>query len=461
MISVILLIFTIILTVIGGVCGFRRGVLKEGVRTVLWGVLFVGSLFFIPWIADKLPLLLAERFYITVVDVEQLVAELLKKVDFLRTETYVIVPAAGFVRTFLVPFITIAFFWATGIISWVLYLVISLFLRNMTENQKLLSRLAGLVLGLALALFSGALTLYPAASISTAVREGDTTKSLSEEFSIMDMLGTAYDGAPVQLPYRFTGMETLSKLTHDMVNKQVILEENHCIWTELEGMIHLASTGYSSYLTVTDASEVNLETALSQTMEAWFSLEFISDEHKLLLIKKLKSVLNAAMDNEMISDFMDGIPVESKEQLVSDVKVYEGIYDLLRAEGFMEAFTNGADFPEIKEETGEKLLNKLYLLSNAETVVPEFINLIYSTMWADAGKQLVQTGNLTWNEETKMELSEVVSVICRVSSLAGKPDGLSTEDKKSVLEAVKGLKDNSSIGKENYAALLKKIMGML
>ena len=196
-------------------------------------------------------------------------------------------------------------------------------------------------------------------------------------------------------------------------------------------------------------------------MDAWFSLEFISDEHKLRLIKNLKSVLNAAMDNEMISDFMDGIPVESKEQLVSDVKVYEGIYDLLRAEGFMEAFTNGADFPEIKEETGEKLLNKLYLLSNAETVVPEFINLIYSTMWADAGKQLVQTGNLTWNEETKMELSEVVSVICKVSSLAGKPDGLSTEDKKSVLEAVKGLKDNSSIGKENYAALLKKIMGML
>jgi len=74
MLSVVLLIFTLLLVVIGGVCGFRRGIFKEGVRTVLWIVLFACSLLFVPQIVDKLLLVLAERFKISAVDVEQLVS---------------------------------------------------------------------------------------------------------------------------------------------------------------------------------------------------------------------------------------------------------------------------------------------------------------------------------------------------------------------------------------------------
>lgn len=461
MISVILLIFTVVLLAIGGVCGFRRGVLKEGVRIVLWIVLFACSCFFIPQVLEKLIVFAAAKFDMTIIDTEQLISELLKKVEFLRTETYFIVPAAGFVRTLLTPFVTIAFFWATGIISWVVYLIISLFLRNITENQKVLSRLAGMVIGLILALFGGAFTLYPVAVLSTAVQQGDTTKILAEEFSVVKTVGNAYDSTLVQLPYRFTGMETLGSITHNMVNKQVIVEENHNIWNELEELVHLASTGYSSYLIIKDDSDEYLENTLSQTMDAWFSLEFISDEHKLRLVRSLKSKWNSSVDNEMLSEILEWIPVEGKEQLVSDVTAYGGIYDLLKSEGLLDVLIYGTDFPKIKEETGEKLLLKLYGLSNAETIVPEFINMIYSTMWSDEEKQLVKTDNIVRDEETKEELSEVVSVICKVSSLASKTDGMTSEDKKSVLEAVKGLKDNSCIGKENYTALLKKIMGML
>ena len=40
-------------------------------------------------------------------------------------------------------------------------------------------------------------------------------------------------------------------------------------------------------------------------------------------------------------------------------------------------------------------------------------------------------------------------------------DSMSVEEKKTVLDAIKELKENKAVGKENYAALLKAIMGML
>lgn len=463
MISVILLIFTIILIAIGGICGFRRGALKEGVRIVLWIVLFACSLFFIPQVADKLPLFIAERLKLTAADVEQVVSVLLNKVDILKRETYLILPLAGFVRTLLVPFITIVFFWAAGFVSWIIYLIVALFLHKKTEQQGAGSKITGLVFGIIVALFSGSITIYPVAALSSAVQEGDDSYVLCEEFPVIKTVAKAYEGSVVKMVYQLTGTEFLGTVFYDAVNATVIAEDTHNIWKELPKLIGLGSEGWQTYAQLTGKAtgQTSLKECAGRAVENYFALDFITEENKLLLLKRLKSTAGSFIKDSKTTMLLNWIEIQNKEQFKNDMAVYAGVYDALKQEGILNAVLNGAGMPELSEEAGTAIVTALYELSNAQTVVPEFINLIYATVMSGAEKNLVQTETLDWNEETKAEINEVVSAICKVSAVMGHADSMSTEEKKTVLDAIKGLKDNKAVGKENYAALLKLIMGML
>lgn len=461
MISVILLIFTLLLIAIGGFCGFRRGILKEGVRTILWMVLFAGSCLFIPQVADKLPLLVAEKFNLTVVDVEQLVSTFLNKVDLLKRETYLILPLAGFVRSFIIPFVAIGCFWVSGFISWILYLIVSLFLRKKTEPQKVASKLAGLVLGFVMALISGAVTVYPVAAVSGAVQEGDSDQALCEEFEIVNTVSNAYEGSAVKMMYQFTGTEFLGETLHNAVTSMVLAEETHNIWKELPRLINLFSEGWQVYSTVTKSTENTLQENTQQLLDAFFSMNFISEDNKVMLLKRMKSMAGSSGDDGMVRTLLNWLEVQNKEQIVNDVATYANVYDILRQEGFLDAILNGTDMPELSEETGSAVVTALYDLSNADTVVPEFINMIYAAVISGSEKQLVRTENLVWNNETKEDISEVVSAICKVSTVTEHADSMSFEEKKMILEAIKNLKNNETVGNENYAALLKIIMGMM
>ena len=98
MISVILLIFTLLLVVIGGICGFCRGILKEGVRTALWAVLFFASLFVIPLISDAVFDFVFQKMSLDAVTVEQLIEQYLNQVDYLKVEPALVNSLAALVR---------------------------------------------------------------------------------------------------------------------------------------------------------------------------------------------------------------------------------------------------------------------------------------------------------------------------------------------------------------------------
>ena len=463
MISVILLILTLILIVIGGICGFRRGIIKEGVRVVLWGVLFAGSCFYIPNLVDQILLWFSGRFGMNVADVEQLADQLLKKIEILKKETYLILPMAGFARTLLIPFLTIVFFWAAGLFSWILFLFVSLFLRKLSEKQGVAVKLTGLVLGLIFALFSGAVTLYPLAAAGSAIKEGDSAGVLGKEFAAVDFMADAYEGSAVKIIYRFTGTEFLGKSVHNLINTSEIAEEAQNIWVELPQLVRVGSEGWKLYTSIVDknAAQSTIQEYMPGFLDAYFSLNFISDDNKMVLLKHMKETLGDSMNQHMLQNVLDWLEIQNKEQFISDVSTYVRILDILRQDGILDTVQNGKEMPVVSEETGEDLITALYQLSNAEVVVPEFINLIYSTILSGAEKQLITTEKLIWNEETKADISEVVSVICKLSKIVGQIDSLTMEEKMTALDAVKALKDNNAVGKENYAALLKYIMGML
>ena len=105
------------------------------------------------------------------------------------------------------------------------------------------------------------------------------------------------------------------------------------------------------------------------------------------------------------------------------------------------------------------MINNLYLVSNAEVVIPGMLNMVYSMLLGDEEAKLIRD-DLVLDEKGKADISEVVSAICNISTLLDDIDTLSMAQKKVALDAIKDLKDNEAIGTENYEALLQYIMDM-
>jgi len=218
------------------------------------------------------------------------------------------------------------FFLGIGFFSWILYFIVSLFLRKKTEQQKVGSGLAGLLLGLVLALFSGAVTVYPVAAASAAVREGDSGQVLCKEFDIAKTVAESYEGSVVKMIYQLIGMEFLGASLHNTVNLMVVPEESYNIRNGLPQLVHLASEGWQTYTAVTEKTEDSLQEHAYQLLDAYFYLDFISEENKLSLLRCLKSNLETSIDNSMGPILSSWLEINNKEQFTNDVMTYTYLY---------------------------------------------------------------------------------------------------------------------------------------
>ncbi len=446
MISVILLITTIILLAVGGLLGFYRGILKQGIRTVLWGIVFAGSIFIAKQMSDKIAVYAVDL----TMNLQYMVSDILTQAGLLKEGSYFfVIQFSEVIHTLLIPFIVIALLWISGLISWILYLIVAIFLRNKTENQNLGFKIGGILVGVAVALFTGAVTVYPISQISSAVQEGDYDKTLRDEFAIVNMVANSYEGSAVSMVYQFSGMEALgNKLHHTMINP-VLTEEKYVIWKELPDMVRLGTEGWKTYLLVSEKYEgtFTMQEQISRTMEAYFDTNIDSDEILLGFLRNIKIVLAEALENPTASIVADWIKIESKEQVKNDIVVFGRIYDILKNDGILDSVLNGNGLQGISEETATALIDALYMLSNSDVIIPQAINLLYADTMSNNELQFILS-DVEWTEETKEELSEVVSLVSKMPDLLERKDSLTTEEKEEVLDSLKALEDNTVINQE-------------
>jgi len=448
MISVILLIFTIVLLVIGLIFGFIRGAVKQGVRMALWIVLFGISLLAVLKISDAMLLFVAQKINSDATGMEQLVELYLGKVALLKNETSLIEPLTGLVRSFIVPVVTIALFWVSGLISFIIYLIVPIFLKKVIKEQTLPLKAAGAVLGVVMALFAGAVTVYPVATVADAVKEGDYNLALQEEFDKEALLATAYEGTAVSKIYQFSGTEALGKAVHNTAVSMTV-DSDANIWTELPAIVRLGNEGWTMYEAFTNESDasVSMQEGIPQVLEAFFALNFISDENRLHLLKNMKNTLESSMGDSLASDFLGLLEVQNKEQLVNDMSVLGKVYDILKKEGVTEELLAGNRMPHMKEETVNALVDSLYELSNSDVVMPEVLNLLYASVLNNADIPF-ELPDIEWTEETKAEISEVVSIVNEISEISENKENLSEEEKEEIRNTLEKLEDNSVISKE-------------
>ncbi|MGN0505472.1 MAG: hypothetical protein ACI4FZ_02870 [Lachnospiraceae bacterium] len=458
------LVFTVILAVLGGFFGFRRGIAKEGVRLALWAVVFTCFCFLLPFAAEQLPVFLAGKFGLSVADTEQLVAELLKKSGILRRDTYLILPAAALLRSVLVPFLTVGFYWISWLLSGLVYLpVVRLcFKENENEKWKAASKAAGLVFGIVFALFGGMLTLYPEARLSTAIKEGDTSEMLSEKSAVVASFNNCYEGTPAQMIYRYTGMEWLAGKVHTALTGTVITEEGQNFWAEVPKAVSFCSGAYGVYSQMKEpqAAETGLRQQMVQTAESYFSFGFLSEENSLLLLRHLTAELENRSEEKIVAKLFGWVEFNSRAQVIGDIGTFGALLELLQNQGILEAVQEQTAVV-LDRETGTAMIEELYLLSNAETVVPEFLNFIYSQLMEGEAEELLRTEQFVLDEQTKENVTEVVDVMCRLSVLLEDTASFTAEQKKEALDTIKELKDNEAVGLKNYTTLLRCIMNRL
>ena len=173
MISTGFLIFTLVLVAIGAFWGFLRGIKKEGIRFGLWIVTFIISCFFIPSIIEPAVLSLAKAMELVSADAQSISeGVLLIENEFLRNNTYLAELVLSLIYSLIIPFVTILFFWISGMISGLIYFFVHIFyLRKKWQKETKTSfKVYGLVLGIVFALFSGMITIYPVAKISSVIK---------------------------------------------------------------------------------------------------------------------------------------------------------------------------------------------------------------------------------------------------------------------------------------------------
>ena len=448
--STIFLIATIVLIAIGAFLGFQRGILKEGIRVALWIVLFVIASFFISNILETMVFVVDEKLDVQVTDIEQLVKYFLEKSEILREDTYLVRPLTELLSSLFIPIIAIVLYWICGFVSFLLYLIIcAICFRKKEKEKSMVFSITGLLLGIIFALFSGMLTLYPIKQVSGAIQQGDTSFVIREEMEIAVDLAECYEGEPVQILYRFTGMEWLAENVHSALIGKVISTEEHNIWKQLPTLVQVGSWGYEVYDNVSDKelSQLRLEPYVKKTVELYFSLEFITEQNKLDLLNHLKAVAQDEMDDEIAEMILDWIVIQNKEQVIGDAIVFGELFDLLNK--------NGLNVSVWTQDKVMEVLDKVYQLSNANVIVPEFINFVYEMLLGEEVDELTQTENLVLTEETKADVSELVNIMFELSDLLNKIDTLSLEQKLEALQEMEQLKENPLIGEENYLELLE------
>lgn len=459
MISSVLLIFAIVLIVLGGIFGFLRGILKQGVRVVLWGVLFLISLFAIPVLTDGLFGIIIPKLNLDAVTIEQVIEVCLEKIEFLKDETALVLPLAELARSLVIPVVAIVLFWATGLISFIVYLITSVFLKHITEEQKIISKVAGAVLGVVISLLAGAITVYPLAVVEQAISEGDYDSTLQKEIPEVTMLTNSYEASVASKLYRYTGTEYLGKAVHNAVIAGVV-DENTNIWAELPTIIRLGNESYKMYDSVSATSKygISLQKQVTDVAVAFFDLNFISDEKKIHMLKNIKDKLNDSFGESAASEFLNWFAVQDKDQILNDTAVFGKIYDILKQEGVLDSVVKGDSMPALEEDTINALLDALYGLSNANVVVPKAVTMLYTSVLADM-ELPIEITDIEWTEETKEELNEVISTVYEFSDKLENKDNITEEEKEEITEALKELEDNSVINKDLLEEMINSYKG--
>ena len=504
--SVVTLVLALIFIAAEAGLGALRGMKKELCRV---GSLFaIGLLLFflVPGLAKTIILAVVNIIYpggSTFSDAAGLIAADLK-LDAASVGS-MIETVLALVASVMVPFVFVALFWVCKLISWPIFALVCLIIRNVrkpfpnaadnavvappvekaepdgaaqevaaTEDESvkvggvavtkqrkpdMTERLIGAAIGLVTGLFLGALTFMPLAQLSKTVDTvgKDTVAELAGD-EVADMV-FFWSESPAGSLYRVTQLEGLFGLLHNSLAKVEIEDRVY----EAKNLNEVLEIVPDALVLVDELENADLESVaavaepMKAVVESVLDISLFSDNDKMELVQYVarEALSETAAKNALAADALEAVEGMQYAELKSDVLTAIDLIVVLDRYGLTDTKKlEKLDTSVFSEGFINESADVIYNLNLAEELLPSAIDMALESVLSEMDVKVVPHDEIADFKSTKQDFKDLLKLVTELAELVEDADKLTTmSDVKAALNEVAKLKNSPFIAAETYANL--------
>ena len=406
------------------------------------------------------------------------------------------------VASLLVPFVFVALFWICKLISWPIFALVCLIIRNSrkpfpeadtvsesandgavngeqefaaaAENESVMvggvavtkqrkpdrtERLIGAAIGLVAGLFLGALTFMPLAQLSkTADIVGKDKVAELAGAEVAD-IAFFWSESPAGGLYRVTQLEGLFGLLHNSLAKVKIEDRVY----EAKSLNEILEIVPDALALVEELEDADLESVASVAepikgmVESVLDISLFSEEDKMELVQYVarEALAETAAKNKLAADALNTVETMSFAELKNDVLGAVDLIVVLDRHGLTDTKKlEKLDSSVFSDGFINESADVIYDLNLAETVLPSAIDAALETVLSEMDVKVVPHDEIADFKSTKQDFKDLLKLMTKLAELVEDADKLETmSDVKAALSEVAKLKNSPFIAAETYANL--------
>jgi len=493
--SVITLMLALLFIIVEAGLGALRGMKKELCRI---GSLFaIGLLLFflVPGMAKTIILAIMQIVYpggSSLSDVAGMIAADIN-LDVAAVGS-MIETILALVASLLVPFVFVTLFWVCKLVSWPIFALVCMIIRNArkpfpaavpgngavsgeqefaatTEQENvtvagvavvrqkkpdLTERLIGAAIGLVAGLFLGALTFMPLAQLSKSVEAvgKDAIAELAED-EVADLV-CFWSESPAGNLYRVTQLESLFGLLHNSLAK-VEIEDRVYQAESLNEVFAVVPKVLELAVELEDADVQSLVTVaepVKDTIESVLDIGLFSEKEKMGLVRYFarEALAETAEEDELSAVMLESIEEMSFAELKNDILGTIDLIVVLDRYGLTD--TQELDVSALSDAFIDESADAIYKLNLAESLVPAAIDMVLKEVLSEMDVEVVSHDKIADFKSTKQDFKDLLKLIAELAELVEDAESLTTvTEVKAALNEVAKLKDSPFIAAETYANL--------
>lgn len=409
------------------------------------------------------------------------------------------------VASLLVPFVFVALFWVCKLISWPIFALVCLIIRNVrkpfpdaadntvvaspteeagqdgaaqevaaTEDESvkvggvavtkqrkpdLTERLIGAAIGLVVGLFLGALTFMPLTQLSKTVDTvgKDTVAELAGD-EVADMV-FFWSESPAGSLYRVTQLESLFGLLHNSLAK-VEIEDRVYEAKSLNEVLEIVPDvlALAEDLEDADLQQVaSVAEPIKGIVESVLDISLFSEQDKMGLVRYVarEALSETAEEKVLAADALEAVEKMEFAELKNDVLGAIDLIVVLDRHGLTDSKKlEKLDTSIFTDAFIDEGADVIYELNLAEAVLPSAIDMVLESVLAEMDVKVVPHEDIKDFKSTKQDFKDLLKLVKELAELVEDADKLTTmSDVKAALNKVAKLKNSPFIAAETYANL--------
>jgi len=492
--SVVTLILALVFIAAEAGLGALRGMKKELCRI---GSLFaIGLLLFflIPGLAKTLILAVVGLIYPGGNSFSDVASIIATELQLNATVVSMIETILALTASLLVPFVFVALFWVCKVISWPIFALVCLIIRNIRNpfpasaepvpeaaatveesgaegvdatapsvrsmlakgKPDLTERLIGAAIGAVAGLFLGALTFMPLSQLSKSVDVlgKDTVAELTDRETAEIVF--FWSESPTGTLYRVTQLDSLFGLLHNSLAK-----------VEIDGKVYEAKAVAELLEIVPDVIVLaeELEDAdieglaamaepLKSVVAAVLDISLFTEGEKTELVRYLarEGLAETAAENRLATAALEGLAGMDFAEVRNDVLTAIDLIVVFDKYGLTG--TGTIDVSDFTDAFIDESADVIYELNLAESLLPSAIDMALESVLAEMDVKVVPHDDIADFKSTKQDFKDLLKLVKDLVELVENADELTEmSDVKAALKEVAKLKHSPFIAADTYANL--------